>query len=95
MLYVMINIIKGDGKTAGFGLLQEKDYCIAPLIVVLFVCGVSPPPPLESRLSAGGVSTSATGFFSGISVAQLSGVARLCPQKVPVLHVFLQQMLDQ
>jgi hypothetical protein len=92
---MMANIRKTDGKMAVPELPAENDYCAAPLFGVLFFCGVSPPPPLESRLLAGGVSTSATGFFSGISAALLPGLGRFSTQKVPVLHVFLQQMLDQ
>jgi hypothetical protein len=60
---MMVNIRKTDGKTAGLGYRRKKSYCVAPFLMVPFVCGVSPPPPLESRVSAGGVSKSATGFF--------------------------------
>ena len=33
------------------------------IFVVSFGCGVSPPPPLESRPQAGAAPKSATGFF--------------------------------
>jgi hypothetical protein len=56
---------------------RQKMCCIAPLLVIVFVCGVSPPPPLESRLQAGGVSTNAPGFFLRL-IACLAMRAAIC-----------------
>jgi hypothetical protein len=46
----------------------SKHYCTAAMFPVLFVCGVFPPPPLESRLYADGASKSPIGFFSARSL---------------------------
>jgi hypothetical protein len=60
--YLIAHIRKADGKGSIYDCPQEN-CCGAAFLVVLFIRGVSPPPPLESRLLAGGVSTNATGFF--------------------------------
>jgi len=91
---MMANIRKTDGKAAGLGCQWKK-----LLRCIIGCCTI--------RLR--GFSSSSFGipslsrwrfkkrhrFFFGISVALLAGLARLCPQKVPVSHVFLHQMLDQ
>jgi hypothetical protein len=51
-------------------------YCNAPFFHIAWVCGVSPPPPLESRLQAGGVSVRHRFFFDlmafSLSVTRLA-----------------------
>jgi hypothetical protein len=51
-------------KSVLFNEWRLRAYCSAPFFAIAFVCGVSPPPPLESRLQAGGVSLRHRLFFA-------------------------------